>query len=91
MAVCIIQDTNTAHAVWIKNTAEESEELKHHNIRSFCISPSSTKSKMGEDTIGQDYSTFLDASDIAKYVAFAISFDSNIVTEEILLKRMTVK
>ena len=67
------------------------EELKHHNIRSFCISPSSTKSKMGEDTIGQDYSTFLDASDIAKYVAFAISFDSNIVTEEILLKRMTVK
>jgi len=67
------------------------EELKHHNIRSFCISPSSTKSKMGEDTIGQDYTTFLDASDIAKYVAFAISFDSNIVTEEIFLKRMIVK
>lgn len=67
------------------------EELKEYNIRSYCISPSSTKSKMGQDTIGQDYDTFLDASDVAKYVGFAISFDSNIMTEEIFLKRMEVR
>ena len=67
------------------------EELKHYNIRSFCISPSSTKSKMGEQTVGQDFSTFLDPSDVAQYVSFAISFDSNIMTEEIFLKRMIVR
>ena len=35
---------------------------------------------------GQDYSTFLNPNDVAKYVVFAISFDGNIVSEEILLK-----
>jgi hypothetical protein len=40
---------------------------------------------------GQDYSTFLNPSDIAKYVVFAISFDGNILSEEILLKRMITR
>ena len=40
---------------------------------------------------GQDYSTFLKPNDVAKYVVFAISFDGNIVSEEILLKRMIIK
>jgi len=40
---------------------------------------------------GQDYSTFLNPNDIAKYVVFAISFDGNIVSEEILLKRMITR
>tara|TARA_B110001454_G_scaffold208492_1_gene221043 strand:+ start:98 stop:238 length:141 start_codon:yes stop_codon:yes gene_type:complete len=39
----------------------------------------------------QDYSTFLNPNDVAKYVVFAISFDGNIVSEEILLKRMIVR
>ena len=40
---------------------------------------------------GQDYSIFLNPNDIAKYVVFAISFDSNTVSGEILLKRTTIK
>jgi 3-oxoacyl-[acyl-carrier protein] reductase len=67
------------------------EELKQYNVRTYCISPSSTKSKMGLETKGQDYSTFLDPDDIAKYVLFMISFDSNIISEEILLKRMVTQ
>jgi 3-oxoacyl-[acyl-carrier protein] reductase len=64
------------------------DELKEQNVRTYYVSPSSTQSKMGLATKGQDYSTFLDPNDVAKYVVFAISFDSNIVSEEIFLKRM---
>jgi short-subunit dehydrogenase len=67
------------------------DELKENNVRTYFISPSSTKSKIGLETIGQDYSTFLDPEDIAKYVVFAISFDSNIMSEEIFLKRRIIR
>ena len=67
------------------------EDLKQHNVRSYCISPSSTQGKMGRETIGQDYETFLDPVDIARFVVFSISFESNIMTEEIFLKRMEVR
>jgi 3-oxoacyl-[acyl-carrier protein] reductase len=67
------------------------DELKEYNVRTYSISPSSTQSKMGMATKGQDYSTFLDPNDVAKYVVFVISFDSNIMSEEIFLKRMTVR
>jgi short-subunit dehydrogenase len=66
-------------------------ELKQHNVRTFCVSPSSTQSKIGLETEGQDYSTFIDPNDIARYVVFVISFDSNIVSDEILLKRMVLE
>ena len=67
------------------------DELKDNNVRSYCISPSSTKGDMGLNTKGQDYSTFLDPNDIAKYVIFSISFDSNIAPEELQLKRMIIR
>jgi NAD(P)-dependent dehydrogenase (short-subunit alcohol dehydrogenase family) len=67
------------------------DELKQYNVRSYYISPSSTQSKMGLKTKGQDYTTFLEPTDIAKYVVFSISFDSNIMTEEIFLKRMVIR
>ena len=67
------------------------DELKQYNVRSYCISPSSTQSKMGVATKGQDYTTFLDPADIARYLVFTISFDSNIMSEEIFLKRMLVR
>ncbi len=46
---------------------------------------------MGLATKGQDYSTFLDPNDVAKYIVFAISFDGNIISEEISLKRMIIR
>ena len=67
------------------------DELKQFNVRSYYISPSSTQSKMGRATKGQDYETFLHPSDIAKYVVFSISFNSNLISEEIFLKRMIIR
>lgn len=67
------------------------DELKGFNVRSYYISPSSTQSKMGMATKGQDYETFLHPSDIAKYVVFSICFDSTIMSEEIFLKRMEIR
>ena len=67
------------------------DELKRFNVRSYYISPSSTQSKMGMATKGQDYTTFLNPDDIAKYIIFSISFNSNIMTEEVFLKRMEAR
>ena len=67
------------------------EELKAFNVRTYFVSPSSTQSKMGLATKGQDYSTFLDPEDVAKYIIFAVSFEGNIMAEEIFLKRMMLR
>jgi NADP-dependent 3-hydroxy acid dehydrogenase YdfG len=67
------------------------DELKGYNLRTLCVSPSLTQNKMGLATKGQDYTTFLEPCDVAKYVVFAISFDSNIISEEIFLKRMITR
>ena len=64
------------------------DELKTHNIRTYCLSPSSTKGKMGKQSIDQDYDTFLDPEEIAEYLTFIISFDSNVMLEELMLKRL---
>jgi len=67
------------------------DELKSFNVRSYYISPSSTQSRMGMTTKGQNYETFLHPCDIAKYVVFSISFNSNIMSEEVFLKRMIMQ
>lgn len=67
------------------------DELKRFNVRTYFISPSSTQSRMGMATKGQDYETFLAPTDIAMYVIFSISFDSNIMSEEIFLKRILIR
>ena len=81
----------TEKSVGMLNNAGIAEELKQYNVRTFCISPSSTQSKMSVDDKNQDYSTFLDPGDVAKYVLFAISHNSNIVSDEIFLKRMFIR
>ena len=63
------------------------DELKSHGVRVSCISPSSTQGQMGRSTIGQDYSTFLDPDDIASFVLHTISYDGNMVVEDVLLRR----
>jgi len=67
------------------------DELKEDGVRVYCISPSSTKGKMGSTTIGQDYSTFLDPDEVASYVLFAITHNGNAMSEEILIKRIVVR
>ncbi|NWJ30243.1 SDR family NAD(P)-dependent oxidoreductase [Marine Group I thaumarchaeote] len=66
-------------------------ELKSKNVRTFCISPGSIKTEMGKTSKDQDFETFLNPKEVSKYLVFAISFDSELVSEEIRLNRMNVK
>lgn len=65
-------------------------ELKDHGIRTFCISPGSIKTRMGKLSKDQDFDTFLDPVEVAKYVEFVISFDKELVSEEIRLNRISL-
>ena len=67
------------------------DELKEFGVRVYNVSPSSTQGRMGQATVGQDYSTFLDPEEIADYVMFVIKHDGNAVCEEVLVKRMQLR
>ncbi|MCB4790653.1 MAG: SDR family oxidoreductase [Elusimicrobia bacterium] len=79
----------TKHAVLGMSRAIHNE-LKEHKVRTYCISPGSVKTKMGKMLKSQNYETFIDAKEIAQYVDFLISFDDNMVSEEVRLNRMFV-
>jgi short-subunit dehydrogenase len=63
-------------------------ELKERGIRVFCVSPAGVKTEMGRKITWQDYNTLIDPKDVAEYISFIISFDGNMVTDEIRLNRM---
>ena len=67
------------------------DELKDSGVRVYHISPSSTKGRMGLATPGQDYSTFLEAEEVADYTMFAISHDGNAMSQEMLINRMHIR
>lgn len=67
------------------------DELKEFGVRVYCISPSSTQGKMGLETKGQDYTTFLDPKEVSDYVLFAIAQDGNAMSQEIFIKRMYLR
>jgi short-subunit dehydrogenase len=69
------------------------KELREYKIRVYCISPGPTKTKMGKnilkkDNPDEDYDTFIDPKDIAKFVSNLISFDTELFTQEIRLGRI---
>ncbi|MBU1086370.1 MAG: SDR family oxidoreductase [Candidatus Omnitrophica bacterium] len=66
------------------------DELKKFNIRTFCVSPSGSKTKMGKLIENQNFETFLDPQEIAKYITFISSFDGKMVSEEIRLNRLVI-
>jgi 3-oxoacyl-[acyl-carrier protein] reductase len=66
-------------------------ELKDNNVRVYSISPGSTQTEMGKLSKDQDFETFLKPKEIADYVAFVISFDKQLISEEIRLNRMNIK
>jgi NADP-dependent 3-hydroxy acid dehydrogenase YdfG len=66
-------------------------ELKEDNVRCYCISPSSTRTDMGKISSDQNFETFLDPSDVAESIKFVISFDVNLVIDEIRLNRMKIE
>jgi len=67
------------------------DELKEHNVRTFCVSPAAVKTPMGGRIKKQDYNTFIDPEDIAEYIAFVISFGGDMVVDEVRLNRMIMQ
>ena len=67
------------------------DELRHRNVRCFCISPGSIKTEMGRSVTGQDLETFLDPQEIAEFVVHVASYDCSMITDEIRLNRMVIR
>ena len=61
-------------------------EFRDKGVRVFCISPTSTQTEIGRQ-VGGDYEKFLKPEDIAKYMVFAISFDGELISDEVRLNR----
>ena len=66
------------------------DELKEHNVRTYCISPGSMKTDMGRQVIGQNWDTFMDPQEVAEVTTFLISFDKELIVEEIRLNRLFI-
>ena len=64
------------------------DEYSHKNVRVFCFSPGSIKTEMGKKVKNQDFETFISPEEIARYIVFSVSFDKEMVSNEIQLKRM---
>ena len=67
------------------------DELKSYNVRTFCISPGSIRTEMGKKVKNQSFETFIDPKEIAEYISFVISFDAELVSEEIRLNRIVIQ
>lgn len=67
------------------------DELKKHNIRTYCVSPSGAKTEMGKLIRNQNFDTFINPMEIAEYVAFICSFDGEMISDEIRLNRMVTE
>lgn len=67
------------------------DELKKYNVRTFCISPGSVKTKMGMKVKNQNFETFIKPQEIAEYVCFVLSFDGGMISEELRLNRMVIE
>ena len=69
-------------------------ELKEHNVRTFCISPGPIKTEMGKQIIlrenpEEDFENFIEPDEIAQFVIFIISFNSEMISEEIIMSRIS--
>ena len=66
-------------------------ELKDNNVRTYCVSPGSTKTDMGRLSNDQDFNTFLDPKEVAEFITFLILFDKEMIIDETRLSRMILK
>lgn len=67
------------------------EELKTANVRCFCVSPGSVQTEMGRKVPNQDFATFINPEEVARLIIHLISYDGNMVAEEIRLNRMEIR
>ena len=67
------------------------QELKPYNIRVYNVSPGSIQTDMGATDTRQNFSTFLNAKEVAEYIIYIMKFDNEMIPEEIKLSRMVIE
>jgi NAD(P)-dependent dehydrogenase (short-subunit alcohol dehydrogenase family) len=67
------------------------QELKGSGVRVYCLSPGSIQTEMGKQVRGQTFETFIRPEEVARYLVFMISFDAEMISEEVRLNRMIVQ
>ena len=69
-------------------------ELKDNNVRTFCVSPGSMKTRMAKEDEGllaeHDYNTFMEPSEVAEFITKIISYNNEMVSQEISLSRLNI-
>ena len=69
-------------------------ELKNRNIRTFCISPGSMKTRMAREDEGllaeHDYNSFMEPNEVAEFITRTISYDNEMVSQELNLNRLII-
>ncbi len=68
-------------------------ELKEYNVRTFCVSPGPIKTSMGHDIVKNEnpderFDSFMNPHEIAEFIVYLVSFDNEMVSEEIRLSRI---
>ena len=68
-------------------------ELREYNVRTFCVSPGPIKTTMGHDIIKNEnpderFDSFMNPDEIAEFITYLISFNNEMVSEEIRLSRI---
>jgi 3-oxoacyl-[acyl-carrier protein] reductase len=66
-------------------------EFKEKNVRVFCISPGSAKTKMGKKCKNQNFETFINPKEIAEYTINLIKFNKEMIIEESRLNRIKIE
>jgi NAD(P)-dependent dehydrogenase (short-subunit alcohol dehydrogenase family) len=67
------------------------QELKGRGVRVYCLSPGSIQTEMGKKVRGQLFETFMRPEEVARYLTFMISFDAEMISEEVRLNRVNVQ
>ena len=67
------------------------QELKGQGVRVYCLAPGSIQAGMGKVTPGQRYETFVRPEEVARYLSFIITFDAELISEEVRLNRVIVQ
>jgi NAD(P)-dependent dehydrogenase (short-subunit alcohol dehydrogenase family) len=67
------------------------QEYKDRSVRVFCLSPGSVQTEMGRKVRGQIFETFIRPEEVAHYLVFMISFDDEMVSEEVRLNRVNIQ
>ena len=69
-------------------------ELKNQNVRTFCVSPGSMKTRMAKEDEGllaeHDYNTFMEPNEVAEFIIKIISYNNEMISQEINLSRLTI-